>query len=69
MKLSTPRCIPSIYTHLEKFHRKQADECLRVMKIFQDRGDKASVTFWQRIWKEKQQDADNTKYLIERVYR
>lgn len=68
MKLTTPRYIPSIYNHLEQLHRKQADDCLRVMKIFEERGDVRSVTFWRRVWKEKQQDADNTKYLITRAY-
>ena len=69
MKLSTPRNVPSIYKYHEQFHRDQADDCLRLMKTFEKRGDKVSVTFWQRIWKEKQQDADNTKCLIMRAYR
>lgn len=50
-------------------HIDQANQALRLADKFTLSNDKPRAAFWQRIWKEKQQDAANVQDLVMRAYR
>lgn len=52
-----------------KPHIDQANQALRLADHFALSNDKDRASFWQRVWKEKQQDAENVKDLVMRAYR
>lgn len=61
MKLTTKPMRPALWKFYAQQHLDQADDCLRLTRQALERGDHVSASFWTRIWKEKQQDAENLK--------
>lgn len=61
MKLTTIPKRPTIWEALAQRHLEQANECLRLVRVYEQRGDAMRSRFWQRIWKEKQRDYENLK--------
>lgn len=59
MKLTTQPNRPTITGALANRHMAQADECLRLAKEFNARGDAARCHFWRRMREAKREDATN----------
>lgn len=69
MKITTIPKRPTIWSVRADRHREQADECLKLRNLYEERKNAKCAEFWQGVWKQKQADYDYVKDLYERGLR